>query len=178
MGDAGSIIQHDHTPRYSLAIITRLDQGELEDDPLSDHGGNSDVDQEMGSADELVENCGAKDATRAGLETGSTMGPDISLIVVLVVPLMGDPRADTDDDKVRWDAYQLILQGFHTATRTLSDSYQQACVEVQNLIRKSLKKSTINDRTFIWWASNAIHRWVRAVHLAMDCMGENMEEQS
>ena len=177
-GNAGSTTQHDHTPQYSPGTISRLDRGELEDNPLSDHGGNSDRDQEMASADELLGNSRAEDATRAGLETSSATDPDINLVVVPAVPLMGDLRADTDDEKACWDAYQLILQGFNTATQTLSDSYQQVFVEVQNLVRKSLKKSTINDCTFIQGASNTIHWWVMAVHPAMDCMGESMKEQS
>ena len=126
--NAGSTTQHDHTPQYSPGTISRLDRGELEDNPLSDHGGNSDRDQEMASADELLGNSGAEDATRAGLETSSATDPDINLVVVPAVPLMGDPTADTDDEKACWDAYQLILQGFHTVTQTLSDSYQQVCV--------------------------------------------------
>ena len=92
-------------------------------------------------------------------------------------PLLADP-ADTDDEKVRWDAFQLIMQGFHAATHTLSDGYQQACKEVQNIVQRSMKKSTAIDRTFVWGASAAICRWVRAVQLAMDFMGESLEEQS
>ena len=70
------------------------------------------------------------------------------------------------------------MQGFHTATRTLSNEYQQACREVQTIVRKSLRKSTAIDCTFVWGASATIHRWVGDVHLAMDCMGESIEEQS
>ena len=44
----------------------------------------------------------------------------------LGAPLLADP-ADTDDEKACWDAFQLIMQGFHTATHTLSDKYQEAC---------------------------------------------------
>ena len=42
------------------------------------------------------------------------------------------------------------MQGFQTGTQTLSDEYQQACVEVQNIIWKSLKKFTTIDHTFVW----------------------------
>ena len=45
-------------------------------------------------------------------------------------PLLVDP-ADTDDEKAWWDAFQLIMQGFHAATCTLSDHYQLACKEVE-----------------------------------------------
>ena len=92
-------------------------------------------------------------------------------------PLLVDP-ADTDDEKARRDAFQLIMQGFHTATCTLSHGYQQACKEVQNIVWRSMKKSTAIDRTFVWGASAAIRRWVRAIQPAMDCMGESLEKQS
>ena len=92
-------------------------------------------------------------------------------------PLLADP-ADTDDEKARWDAFQLIMQGFHAATRTLSNSYQQACKEVQNIVRRSMKKSTAMDCTFVWGALAAIRRWVRAVQSAMNCMEESLEEQA
>ena len=92
-------------------------------------------------------------------------------------PLLADP-ADTDDEKARRDAFQLIMQGFHAATRTLSDSYQQACKEVQNIVRRSMKKSTAIDHTFVWGTLATICRWVRAVQPAMDCMEESLEEQA
>ena len=88
-----------------------------------------------------------------------------------------DP-ADTDDEKARRDAFQLIMQGFHAATRTLSDSYQQACKEVQNIVWRSMKKSTAMDHMFVWGASATIHRWVWAVQPAMNCMEESLEEQA
>ena len=91
-------------------------------------------------------------------------------------PLLADPE-DTDDEKARWDAFQLIMQGFHATTCTLSNSYQQACKEVQNIVRRSMKKSTVMDCTFVWGALAAVHRWVRAVQPAMNCMEESLEEQ-
>ena len=60
--------------------------------------------------------------------TGTVAGPDAALIMVPEVtdppeiPLLGD-LGDTDDEKARWDTFQLLMQGFYTATRTLSDSY-------------------------------------------------------
>ena len=63
-------------------------------------------------------------------------------------PLLADP-ADKDDEKACQDAFQLIMQGFHAATRTLSDRYQQACKEVQNIVQRSMKKSTAMDHTFV-----------------------------
>ena len=104
-------------------------------------------------------------------------GLAINLLVVLEAPLLVDP-ADTDDEKARQDAFQLIMQGFHAATHTLSNGYQQVCKEVQTIVWRSLKKSTAIDHTFVWGASNTIRWWVRAVQPAMDCMGESFEEQS
>ena len=92
-------------------------------------------------------------------------------------PLETEPP-NTDDQKARRDAFQLILQGVHTATQTLSENYQQACVEVQGIIRRSLRKSTAINRTFVHGATDAIHRWVQAIHPVMDCMGESVEEQT
>ena len=63
--------------------------------------------------------------------------------------LLADP-ADTDDEKAHWDTFQLIMQGFHAATCTLSDRYQEACKEVQTIVRRSLRKSTAIDCTFVW----------------------------
>ena len=110
-------------------------------------------------------------------------GPAVNLTVALEAPeglgapLLADP-ADTDDEKAHRDAFQLIMQGFHATTYTLSDGYQQACKEVQTIVQRSLRKSTGIDRTFVWGASATIHRWVKAIHLAMDCKGESLEEQS
>ena len=55
LGSTGSTTQCDHTPRYSLETVRKLDGGDLEDAPLSDHGGNNDGDQEMVSGDEGAE---------------------------------------------------------------------------------------------------------------------------
>ena len=103
-------------------------------------------------------------------------GPAVNLTVALEAlegpetPLLADP-ADTDDEKACQDPFQLIMQGFHAATHTLSDGYQQACKEVQNIVWRSMKKSTAMDCTFVWGALAAIHRWVQVVQPAMDCMG-------
>ena len=175
--DAGSTAQHDHTPRYSLGTVRRLEESDLGDAPLSDHGGNSDGDQEMVSGgDGAIETTGV-DPTGPTEKEATITSPDVNLAVAPKALLLADP-ADTDDKKAHRDAFQLIMQGFHTATRTFSDEYQEACKEVQTIIQRSLRKSTAIDHTFVWGASAAIHQWVKAVHLAMDCMGESLEEQS
>ena len=53
--------------------------------------------------------------------------PGAKLEVMLAAPPGTNPP-DTNDQKAQRDAFQLILQGFHTATQTLSENYQQACV--------------------------------------------------
>ena len=175
--DAGSTTQHNHTPRYSLDTVKRLEGGDLEDAPLSDRGGNSDEDKEMVSGDYGAEETMGADPPWPTGQGPTVSGPAVNLTVVLEVPLLADP-ADTDDEKACQDAFQLIMQGFHTPTCTLSNEYQQACREVQTIVRKSLRKSAAIECTFVWGASAAICRWVKAVHPAMDCMGESMEEQS
>ena len=126
--------------------------------------------------DGAIETMGAN-PTGPTRQEATITSPDVNLAVAPEALLLADP-ADTDDEKAPRDAFQLIMQGFHTATRTLSDEYQEACKEVQTIVRKSLRKSTAVDRTFVWGASAAIHLWVKAVHPAMDCMGESLEEQS
>ena len=102
------------------------------------------------------------------------MAVDASL---LVDPDDATDPANTNDEKAHREAFQLIMQGFSTATHTLWDEYQWACKEVQTIVRKSLRTSTALDRTFVCGASATIRHWVRAVHPAMDCLGESIEEQ-
>ena len=180
---ARSTTRHDHTPRYSLETIRKLDRGDLEDTPLSDHGGNNDGDQEMVSGDEGAEEVMGTNPVWPTGPVATVTGPAINLAVApeapegSEAPLLVDP-ADTDDEKACWDAFQLIMQGFHATTCTLSNSYQQACKEVQNIVWRSMKKSTVMDRTFVWGALATICRWVWAVQLAMNCMEESLEEQA
>ena len=169
-------IMQDHTPRYSPNTVRQLDEGDPEDAPLSDHGGNSDNDQEIVSADDGVEEVTGTDPVQQTGQGPTITSPGINLAVAVNATLLADPD-DTDDEKARWEAFQLIKQGFSTATRTLLDGYQQACKEVQTIVRKSLRKSTAEDRTFVWGSSAAICHWVWAIHPAMDCLGESIEEQ-
>ena len=92
-------------------------------------------------------------------------------------PLLGDP-ADTDDEKARRDTFQLLMQGFYSATRTLSNSYQDACREVQTIVWRALQRATAIDHTFVWEASGAIRHWVKEVQPTMDCMEGSLEEQA
>ena len=131
----------------------------------------------MVSRDDVAEETMGADPTRPTRQETTVTGPAVNLMVALEAPLLADP-ADTDDEKACRDAFQLIMQGFHAATCTLSNGYQQACKEVQTIVRRSLRKSTAIDHTFVWGASAAVRWWVKAIHPAMDCMGESLEEQS
>ena len=126
----------------------------------------------MASADN-----GAREVTGTNYIWPSRQGsvitsPVVNLAVASEAPLLAD-SVDTNDEKACKEAFQLIMQGFHKATRTLSDEYQEGCMEVQGIVRKSLRKST-----FVWGALATICRWVKAVCPAMDHMGESMQEQS
>ena len=175
--DAGSTTRQDHTPWYSPDTIRKIDEGDLGDAPLSDHGGNSDNDQEMVSADDGVEEAMGTDPIQPPGRGPTITSLGINLTMAANALLMANPvdLGNTDDEKTCWEAFQLIMQGFSTAT--LSDGYQWACKEVQTIVQRSLRKSTAEDRTFVWGASAAIHRWVQVIHPAMDCLGESIEEQ-
>ena len=153
--DAGSTARHDHTPRYSPDTVKRLEEGDLRDAPLSDCNGNSDGDQEMVSRDDGAEETMGVDPTWPTGQEATVTSPAVNFAVALEAPLLAD-TADTDDEKTCRDAFQLIMQDFHTTTHTFSDEYQEACKEVQTIVRKSLRKSTTVDRTFVWGASAAI----------------------
>ena len=150
-GKAGSTTGSDHTPRYSPATVARLDQRRLEDDPLSDHEGNSNRDQEMASADESK---GAEEASGAipgqNFTTTVIEDPSAKLEVMPVAP-PGTDQPDTDDQKAWRDTFWLILQGFHTATQTLSENYQQACVEVQGIVQRSPAEVYHHQPDFCAW---------------------------
>ena len=111
----------------------------------------------MVSRDDRAEETMGTNPCRGNRPVAAVTGPATNLAVApeapegLGIPLLGDP-ADTDDEKAHQDTFQLIMQGFHATTHTLSDEYQEACKEVQTIIRRSLRKSTAIDRTFVWGA--------------------------
>ena len=76
------------------------------------------------------------------------------------------------------EPYEVILQGFRTITQTLSAAYGAASDEIQILVRKSLAKTTAEDRTFVWGASGAIHQWLDSVKPAMDCTEKSTKVQA
>ena len=103
---------------------------------------------------------------------------------------MGDDQVGAGDDEVArepeeprepqepLEPYEVILQGFRTITQTLSAAYGAASDEIQILIRKSLAKTTAEDRTFIWGASGAIRQWLDSVRPAMDCTEKSTKDQA
>ena len=60
-----------------------------------------------------------------------------------------------------------MLQGFWTVAQTFSAAYGSTSSDIQQVIRRSLRESTNDDRTFIYGASNTISRWVESVCPAM-----------
>ena len=85
---------------------------------------------------------------------------------------------DTDKAKVQLDAYKSVVRGLHEVSHTLSEGYQQACLEVQGLVNQSLSISTEKDCRFIAEASTSLCQWVKAVQPAIDCLGKSVAEQS
>ena len=74
---------------------------------------------------------------------------------------LDDPQDDVPQP------HRQVLQGFRTVAQTFSAAYGDASSDIQRVIRKSLRESTNDDRTFIYGASNIIHRWVESVCPAM-----------
>ena len=85
----------------------------------------------MVSRDDGAEETMGADPTWPNGQGATVTGLAVNLAVVPEALLLAD-LADTDDEKARRDAFQLIMQGFHAATCTLSDEYQEACKEVQD----------------------------------------------
>ena len=75
------------------------------------------------------------------------------------------------------EPYQIVLQGFWTVSQTLSAAYGAACSEIHTIVRKSLAKATAEDRTFVWGASGAIHRWLDSVKPAMAATEKSTKDQ-
>ena len=79
----------------------------------------------------------------------------------------GDPQVPQDLQDDVPQPYRQVLQGFWTVAQTFSATYSDASANIQQVIRRSLRECTNDDRTFIYGASNAIRLWVESVHLAM-----------
>ena len=79
----------------------------------------------------------------------------------------GDPQGHRDPPDDAPQPYREVLQGFRTVAQTFSATYGSASSDIQRVIRRSLRESTNDDRTFIYGASNAIRCWVESVRPAM-----------
>ena len=97
---------------------------------------------------------------------------------------LGDDQVEASDDeepeepKEPLEPYQIVLQGFRTVSQTLSAAYRDASAEIQIIIRKSLVKTTTEDRTFVWGASRAICQWIDSVRPAMASSEESTKDQA
>ena len=79
----------------------------------------------------------------------------------------GDPQAPQDPPDDIPQPHREVLQGFRTVAQTFSAAYGNASTDIQRVIRRSLRESTNDNRTFIYGASNVIRRWVESVCPAM-----------
>ena len=95
----------------------------------------------------------------------------------------GDDQVETGDGEEPeepeepQEPYQVVLQGFRTVSQTLSVAYGAASSEIQTVVWKGLAKATTEDRTFVWGASSAIHRWLDSIKPAMAAMEESTKDQ-
>ena len=144
-----------------------------EDTPLSDRGeGNGD--QEIPNTNEPQ-----------GNDDPAASGADPALVpdeAPEYTQLGGDQGEAGDDEepqepKEPLEPYQIVLQGFQTISQTLSVAYGAASAEIQIIFRKSLAKTTTEDRTFVWGASRAICQWIDSVRPAMACSEESTKDQ-
>ena len=89
----------------------------------------------------------------------------------------GEPQ-EPEEPQEPLEPYQIMLQGFWTVSQTLSAAYGAASAEIQIIVRKSLAKTTAEDRTFVWGASGAIHQWVDSVRPDMASSEESTKDQA
>ena len=143
----------------------------MEDTPLSDRGdANGDI--EMVNA-EVIEAERPDDDSRSA----PRCSPDPEEVPEQIpdqpeenpdeIAREGDPQVPQDPQDDSPEPHRQVLQGFRTVAQTFSAAYGSASSDIQQIIRRSLKESTTDDRTFIYGASNAIRRWVESVRLAM-----------
>ena len=143
----------------------------VEDAPLSDRG-EADEDEEIADA-EVIE--------AEGLDNEGEPAPGHSPEPEEVpeqapMPLEenpeevareGDPQEPQDPQDDPPEPHQQVLQGFQTIAQTLSAAYGSASFDIQQVVQRSLRESTNDDRTFIYGASNAIRHWVESIQPAM-----------
>ena len=130
--------------------------------------------QQLGSARPNTE------ALASAVEMRALTSPALALTMAQIqeAATIGDGNGNTNEEKIQLDAYQGVMQGLHMASRTLSDGYQLACLEVQGFIRQSLDRSTHKDHKFIAEVSTALCQWVEAIQPAIDCLDKSVAKQS
>ena len=158
----------------ALRLSPNATREPVEDDPLSDWGGGN-GNQDMPNANEQQ-----GDHDPAGSGPAPMLTPDEAQEGVQ----LGDDQMEAGNDeepqepKEPLEPYQIVLQGFQTISQTLSAAYGAASAEIQIIVRKSLAKTTAEDRTFIWGASGAIRQWVDSVRPAMASSEESTKDQA
>ena len=141
-----------------------------DDDPLSDRG-EGDGDQEMPDAHKLqgIQDPAGPEQAPSEVQEGAQPGDDQEEA--------GDSEEPQEPEEPL-EPYEIVLQGFRTISQTLSAAYGATSAEIQILVRKSLAKTTTEDRTFIWGALGAIRHWLDSVKPAMAATGENTKDQA
>ena len=115
--------------------------------------------------------------------TGTRKCPTLTNCKVSMIPLIPDQcpvryQRERSQVTTRQRPYEIVLQGFWTVSQTLSVAYGAASSEIQTIARKSLAKTTAEDRTFVWGASWAIHHWLDSVRPAMTATEESTKDQA
>ena len=143
----------------------------MEDAPLSDRGDTNEdiemVDAEVIEAERLDSDRGSAPRRSPDPEEVPEQIPDQPEENPDEIAGEGDPQAPQDPQDDSPQPHRQVLQGFRTVAQTFSATYGSASSDIQQVIRRSLRESTNDDRTFIYGSSNAICRWVESVRPAM-----------
>ena len=179
LGSGPSIQPHlgmDTEPRRGVALRLSPDatREPVEDDPLSDQG-EGDGDQDMPDANEPE---GVRDPAGSGPTPMSAPDKTQERVQLGDDQMEAGSNEEPQEPKEPLEPYQIVLQGFRTVSQTLSAAYGAASAEIQIIVRKSLVKTTAEDRTFIWGASGAIRQWVDSIRPAMAGSEESTKDQA
>ena len=133
---------------------TRRDPTEvMEDAPLSDRGdANEDiemVDAEVIEAEQPDGEGGSAARRSPDPEEVPERIPDQLEEIPDEIAGEGDPQAPQDPQDDPPQPHRQVLQGFRTVAQTFSATYGSASANIQQVIRRSLRESTNDDRTFI-----------------------------
>ena len=143
----------------------------MEDAPLSDRGDTNEdiemVDAEVIEAERPDSDGGSAPRCSPDPEEVPERIPDQPEENPEEIAGEGDPQVPKDPQDDSPQPHRQVLQGFQTVAQTFSAAYGSASSDIQQVIQRSLRESTNDDRTFIYGASNAICRWVESVHPAM-----------